>query len=42
VLANRGSSTPGIDHVTKGSIDAKSTGRETLVTQLHEELLTGT
>jgi len=42
VLSNRGSSTPGIDRVTKGSIDAKSTGRETLVTQLHEELLTGT
>jgi group II intron reverse transcriptase/maturase len=42
VLANRGSSTPGIDRVTKGSIDAKPNGRETLVTQLHEELLTGT
>jgi RNA-directed DNA polymerase len=42
VLSNRGSSTPGIDRVTKGTIDAKPTGREALVTQLHEELLTGT
>ena len=42
VLSNRGSSTPGIDRVTKGTIDTKPTGRETLVTQLHDELLTGT
>ena len=40
VLVNRGSSTPGIDGVTKGSIDAKEGGRAQLVQQLRQELLT--
>jgi len=39
VLANRGSNTPGIDGVTKGSIDAKEGGRAQLVQQLRQELL---
>ena len=39
VLANRGSNTPGIDGVTKGSIDAKEEGRAQLVQQLCQELL---
>jgi RNA-directed DNA polymerase len=39
VLTSRGSSTPGIDGVTKWSIDAKENGREELVKQLRAELL---
>lgn len=39
VLTNRGSNTPGIDGVTKGSIDAKEGGRAQLVQQLRQELL---
>ena len=42
VLANAGSSTPGIDRVTKSRIDAKAAGREELVQQLATELRTGT
>jgi RNA-directed DNA polymerase len=42
VLANHGSSTPGIDRVTKATIDAKPDGREALVQQLHAELLAET
>jgi len=41
VFSNRGSSTPGIDGVTKATIDARKDGREKLVQQLHQELLTG-
>jgi RNA-directed DNA polymerase len=39
VLSNRGSSTPGIDGVTKGMVDARENGRDKLVQQLCEELL---
>ena len=39
VLANRGSSTPGIDNVTKRKLDAQENGREKLIQQLHQELL---
>jgi RNA-directed DNA polymerase len=39
VLTNKGSNTPGIDGVTKRSIDARENGREQLVKQLCEELL---
>jgi group II intron reverse transcriptase/maturase len=39
VLANRGSGTPGIDGITKGSIDVREDGRDKLVRQLREELL---
>ncbi len=39
VLSNKGSSTPGIDGVTKGCIDAKEDGRDEMVKQLREELL---
>jgi RNA-directed DNA polymerase len=42
VFSNRGSSTPGLDEVTKARIDAQSGGREALVQQLREELLNGT
>jgi RNA-directed DNA polymerase len=42
ILANQGSSTPGIDRITKATIDAKSEGRERLVAQLHDELVAGT
>lgn len=41
VFTNKGSSTPGIDGVSKGDIDASKTGRERLVWQLQEELLSG-
>jgi RNA-directed DNA polymerase len=41
VLTNSGSSTPGIDGETKQHIDARQEGREQLVQQLREELLTG-
>jgi group II intron reverse transcriptase/maturase len=40
VLTNRGSNTPGLDGVTRGHIDKKQNGREILVRQLQEELLT--
>ena len=40
VLSNRGSNTPGIDGVTKGKVDKREEGRERLVQQLQEELLT--
>lgn len=41
VFSNRGSSTPGIDGVTKVTIDGRKDGREKLVQQLRQELLTG-
>lgn len=41
VLSNKGSSTPGIDGVTKSKVDARANGREKLVQQLQEELLDG-
>ena len=41
VFSNKGSSTPGIDGLTKSNIDASKKGREGLVKQLYEELLTG-
>lgn len=39
VLSNKGSSTPGIDGVTKATIDARKDGRDRLVQELREELL---
>ena len=42
ILANHGSSTPSIDRITKATIDAKSDGRERLVAQFHDELMSGT
>jgi len=42
VLSNRGSNTPGTDGVTRWSIDKRENGRELLVRQLQEELLTKT
>lgn len=42
VLANHGSSTPGLDRMTKASLDERKHGREELVQQIHEELLAGT
>jgi len=39
VLSNKGSSTPGIDGVTKATIDARKDGRDRLVQELQEELL---
>jgi len=42
VLFNKGSSTPGLDGVTKGNIDAQQDGRDRLAEQLHQELRTGT
>jgi len=39
VLSNQGSGTPGIDGVTKRSIDGQENGRERLVKQLRQELL---
>lgn len=42
VLANAGSSTSGIDRMTKSRIDAKADGREELVQHLANELRTGT
>lgn len=41
VLSNSGSSTPGLDGVTKGRIDATDQGREKLVEQLRQGLLDG-
>ena len=41
VFTNRGSSTPGVDGVTKGLVDLRKNGRVKLVQQLHEELLAG-
>lgn len=41
VFSNKGSSTPGIDGVTKSSIEASKTGKEQLIQQLHEALLSG-
>ncbi len=39
VLSNRGSHTPGVDDITKKTIDARPDGRDKLVQQLREELL---
>jgi group II intron reverse transcriptase/maturase len=41
VFSNRGSSTPGIDGTTKGLIDRRENGRDQLIQQLREELLSG-
>lgn len=41
VLLNKGSSTPGIDGMTKRQLDANKDGREKLVRQLRAELLAG-
>jgi RNA-directed DNA polymerase len=40
VLANKGSNTPGVDGDTKAKVDARKNGREKMVQQLREELLT--
>jgi RNA-directed DNA polymerase len=42
VLANSGSSTPGLDGETKGHIDARKDGRQHLVQELQTELVTDT
>ena len=42
VLSNKGSSTPGLDGVTKGRLDTNPDGRSNLVHQLHVELVAGT
>ncbi len=41
VLSNKGSSTPGLDGVTKGRLDTNPDGRADLVHQLHVELVAG-
>ena len=41
ILHNKGSSTPGLDGITKARLDAIEKGREKLVQQLREELLAG-
>jgi retron-type reverse transcriptase len=40
VLSNKGSNTPGIDGVTKRHIDNRKDGRNQLVQQMREELIT--
>jgi group II intron reverse transcriptase/maturase len=41
ILQNKGRSTPGIDGMTKDRLDADPEGRDKLVQQLRQELLTG-
>jgi RNA-directed DNA polymerase len=40
IFANSGSNTPGLDGITKRTIDARSNGREELIQELRQELLT--
>ena len=40
VFTNQGSSTPGLDGVTKHHIDGQKDGRSRLIQQLHQELMT--
>jgi RNA-directed DNA polymerase len=42
IFANSGSNTPGLDGVTKRTIDARSNGREELIRELRQELLNET
>jgi group II intron reverse transcriptase/maturase len=42
IFANSGSNTPGLDGVAKRTIDARSNGREELIQELRQELLTET
>jgi RNA-directed DNA polymerase len=41
VLSNKGSNTPGVDGETKKKIEARKDGRQMLIQQLREELLSG-
>jgi RNA-directed DNA polymerase len=42
IFANSGSNTPGLDGITKRTIDARSNGREELIQELRQDLLTDT
>ena len=42
IFANSGSNTPGLDGITKRTIDARSNGREELIQELRQDLLTET